>query len=54
MKIHGIFLRFFLLFNSVASAVTSYNVSVFKPAVHVLSNSGYRITKFVEHVSCVT
>ena len=30
LEIHGVFLRFFLLFNLVASAVTAYNVDFFK------------------------
>ena len=35
LEIHGVFLRFFLLLD----AVTTYNVGVFKPAAHDLSNS---------------
>ena len=30
LEIHGVFLRFFLLFNSVTSAVNAYDVGVFK------------------------
>ena len=43
----GIFLKYFLLFNSVTSAVTAYNVGVFKPTIHDLSKSSYLNTKFV-------
>ena len=39
LEIHGIFLRFFQLFDSVTSAVTTYNVGVFKPTANDLSNS---------------
>ena len=39
LEIHGVFLRFFLLFDSVTSATTSYNVGVFKPTDHNLNNS---------------
>ena len=39
LEIHGVFLRFFLLFDSVTSAVTSYNVGFFKPTGHDLSYS---------------
>ena len=42
-------LRFFLLFNSVTFYVTAYNVGVFKPTVHDLSNSSYRNMKFYWH-----
>ena len=34
LEIHGVFLRFFLLFDSVTSAVTTYNVGVFEPTAH--------------------
>ena len=34
-----VFQRFFLLFDPVNSAVTTYNVGVFKPTAHDLSNS---------------
>ena len=34
LEIHGVFLRFFLLFDSVTSAVTTYNVGFFKPTAH--------------------
>ena len=39
LEIHGVFLRFFLLFDSVTSAVTTYNVGVYKPTAHDLGNS---------------
>ena len=39
LEIHGVFLRFFLLFDSVTSAVTTYNVCVYKPTAHDLGNS---------------
>ena len=39
LELHGIFLRFFLLFDSVTSGVTTYNVGVFKPTAHDLSNA---------------
>ena len=47
LKYTAYFLDFFLLFNSVTSAVTAYNVGVFKPTVHDLSNSSYWNTTFV-------
>ena len=31
LEIYGVFLRFFQLFDSVTSAVTTYNVGFFKP-----------------------
>ena len=39
LEIHGVVLIFFLLFDSVTFAVTTYNVGVFKPTAHDLSNS---------------
>ena len=39
LEIQGVFFRFFLLFDSVTSAVTIYNVGFFKPTSHDLSNS---------------
>ena len=39
LEIHGVVLIFFLLFDSVTFAVTTYNVGVFKPTTHDLSNS---------------
>ena len=39
LEIHGVFLGFFLLFDSVTSVVTTYNVGFFKPTAHDLSNS---------------
>ena len=39
LEIHGIFLRFFLLFDLVTTAVTTYYVGVFKPTAHDRSNS---------------
>ena len=39
LEIHGLFLRFFLLFDSVNSAITTNNVGFFKPTAHDLSNS---------------
>ena len=39
LEIHGVFLRFFLLFDSVTSALTTYNVGFFKPTSNDLSNS---------------
>ena len=39
LEIHGVFLRFFLLFDLVTSAVTTYNVGFFKPTGYDLSNS---------------
>ena len=47
LEIHGVFLRFFLLLDSVTSAVTTYNVGFFKPTVHDLSNSSWWSTKFI-------
>ena len=47
---HTAFLRIFLLFNSVTSAVTTYSVSVFKPTVHDLCNSSYWNIKFAQHL----
>ena len=35
----GVFLRFFLLFDLVTSAVTTYNVGFFRPTAHDLSIS---------------
>ena len=37
LEIHGVFFRFFLLFDSVTSAVTTYNVGFFKPTAHDLT-----------------
>ena len=39
LELHGVFLRFFLLYDSVTSGVTTNNVGVFKPTAHDLSNS---------------
>ena len=39
LEIHGVFLTFFLLFYSVTSAVTTYNVAFFRPTTHDLSDS---------------
>ena len=39
LKMHGVFLRFSLLFDSVTFAVTTYNVGFFKLTDHDLSNS---------------
>ena len=39
LEVHSVFLSFFLLFDSVTSAVTTYNVGVFKPTANDLSNS---------------
>ena len=39
LEIHGVFFRFFLLFGTVTSAVTTYSVGFFKPTAHDLSNS---------------
>ena len=47
LEIHGVFLRFFLLFDSVTSAVTTYNVGFFKPTAHDLSYSNLGSTKLV-------
>ena len=41
----GVFLIVFLLFHSVTSAVTAYNVGVFKPTVHDLSSSSFGNTE---------
>ena len=41
LEIHGVFLRFFPLFNSVTSVLTAYDVCVFKPTVYDRSNSSY-------------
>ena len=38
LKIHGVFFRFFPLFDVVTSAVTTY-VGFFKPTAHDLNNS---------------
>ena len=38
LEIQGVFLEFFLLFNSVTSAVTANSVGVFKLTFHDLSN----------------
>ena len=38
LEIHGVFSRLFPLFDSVTSAVTTYNVGFFKPNSHDLSN----------------
>ena len=38
LEIHGVFLRFFLLFDLVTSAVTTYNLGFFKPTGYDLSN----------------
>ena len=38
LEIHGIFLRVFLLFDSVTAA-TTYYVGFFKPTAHDLGNS---------------
>ena len=48
----GVFLSVFLLFHSVTSAVTAYNVGVFKPTVHDLSSLASEIRKFFYHDSC--
>ena len=39
LEIHGVFFRFFLLFDTVTSAVTAYSVGFFKPTTHDLNNS---------------
>ena len=39
LEIHGVFWRFFLLFDSVTFDVTTYNVGFFKLTAHDLSNS---------------
>ena len=39
LEIHNVFLRFFVLCDSVTTAVTTYNVGVFTPTAHDLSNS---------------
>ena len=40
LEVHGVFLSFFLLFDSVTSAVTTYNVGFFKASsAYDLSNS---------------
>ena len=39
LEIHGVIWRFFLLFDSVTSDVTTYNVGFFKLTAHDLSNS---------------
>ena len=35
LEIHGVFLRFFLLFDSVTSAAITHNVGFFKPTAEV-------------------
>ena len=39
LEIHGVFKRFFQLFDSITSDVTTYNVGFFKLTAHDLSNS---------------
>ena len=39
LEVHGVFWRFFLLFDSVTFDVTTYNVGFFKLTAHDLSNS---------------
>ena len=37
LETHGVFLRFFQLFDSITSAVTTDRVGFFKPTAHVLA-----------------
>ena len=46
---HGVFLSIFLLFNSAASAVTAYNVGVFRPNVLILATLTNEIRNLTYH-----
>ena len=46
LEIHGVFLRFFLLFDSVTSTVTTYNVGVLKPTAHDLTTLANVVRNF--------